>query len=238
MVTLVNNPEIEEVGEATIRKFLGRRRHTPQCIDIEGFIRDFLHANIEYAVFAGKDAGKMGFLSDGRYALSVKEKGRIVNRVYPKSTIVIDRSLLREDRSGQRRFTLAHEAAHLLYERMTPLVPGPCFKSESARVYDIVELKKRMDVGETQVDRMASVLLMPRFLMEQTLRDYCFALALPMYGESVMRSRDKLAIQKMADAVGVSYSAFLTRLKELDMIDHRSIEEYLELEMNFAEGAG
>ena len=33
--------------------------------------------------------------------------------------------------------------------------------------------------------------------------------------------------------MGVSYSAFLNRLRELNMLEHRSMEEYLALEMRF-----
>lgn len=143
-----------------------------------------------------------------------------------------------DDQSGRKRFTLVHEAAHVIYERMTPLVPGPCFKRcyDAERTYDLAELRERFNLGETQVERLGSILLMPRFLVEQTLRNYRFSLVLPVYGEGVVRSRDKLLVQKMADAVGASYSAFFNRLRELDMIEKHSIDEYLELEMNFEEG--
>lgn len=189
-------------------------------------------------MIAERDFDKVGFLSDGAYPLGVVENGQTVTRVYPKGTIVLDRSLLKDEQSGRRRFTLAHEAAHVIYERMTPLVPGPCFKRcyDRERAYDLAELRERFSLGETQVDRLGSILLMPRFLMEQTLRDYRFSIVLPVYGDGVIRSRDKLLLQKMADAVGASYSAFFNRLKELDMVERRPIDEYLELEMNFEGG--
>ena len=238
MKTLVNSAEMEEVGENIIRKYLGRRKYPPRCIDIEGFIQDYLHLHIEYAVIADRDFDKVGFLSDGEYPLGIMENGMKVKRVYPKGTIVIDRSLLKDDQSGRKRFTLAHEAAHVIYERMTPLVPGPCFKRcyDAERTYDLAELRERFNLGETQVERLGSILLMPRFLVEQTLRNYRLSLVLPVYGEGVIRSRDKLLVQKMADVVGASYSAFFNRLRELDLIEKRSIDEYLELEMNFEEG--
>ena len=238
MVTLVNAAEMEEVGENIILKYLGRRKYPPRCIDIEGFIQDFLHLCIEYAVIADQDFDKVGFLSDGEYPLGIMESGKKVLRVYPKGTIVIDRSLLKDDQSGRKRFTLAHEAAHVIYERMTPLVPGPWFKRcyDKERAYDLAEMRERFNLGETQVDRLGSILIMPRFLMEQTLRDYRFSLVLPVYGDNVLRSRDKILLQKMADAVGASYSAFFNRLKELNMIERHTIDEYLELEMNFEGG--
>ena len=235
MKTLVNAAEMEEVGENIIRKYLGRRKYPPRCIDIEGFLQDYLHLRIEYAVIAEQDFDKVGFLSDGEYPLGVIENGQAIRRVYPKGTVVLDRSLLKDEQSGRRRFTLAHEAAHVIYERMTPLVPGPCFKRcyDRERAYDLAELRERFNLGETQVDRLGSILLMPRFLMEQTLRNYRLSLVLPIYGDGVIRGRDKLLLQKMADAVGASYSAFFNRLKELDMIERRPIDEYLELEMDF-----
>ncbi len=238
MKTLVNSAEMEEVGENIIRKYLGRRKYSPRCIDIEGFVQEYLHLRIEYAIIADRDSDKIGFLSDGKYSLGIIEDGCRVSRVFPKGTIVLDRSLLRDDQSGRRRFTLAHEAAHVIYERMTPLAPAPRFKRcyDQERIYSFSELRDRFNLCETQVDRLGSVLIMPRFLVEQTLRDYRLSLVLPVYGDNVLRSHDKLMLQKMADAVGVSYSAFFNRLKELNLIDYHSIDEYLELEMNFEEG--
>ena len=115
MKTLVTNAELEQVGEGLIRKYMGEKHPPPRCVDIEGFISDYLRLSIVYASIAETDRDKIGFLSDGRYPLKVYENGRTVERVFPAGTVVIDRYLLREDRSGQRRFTLAHEAAHLIF---------------------------------------------------------------------------------------------------------------------------
>ena len=48
MKTLVTNAEIEEVGESLIRRFIGKRKPPPNCIDIEGFITDYLHLPVVY----------------------------------------------------------------------------------------------------------------------------------------------------------------------------------------------
>ncbi len=127
MKTLVTNAEIEEVGESLIRRFIGKRSPPPNCIDIEGFITDYLHLPVVYIGIAEKDLDKIGFVSDGAYHLKVWENGEKRDTVYPKGTVVIDRFLLHADKSGQRRFTLAHEAAHVIFERMSPTAAGPCF---------------------------------------------------------------------------------------------------------------
>ena len=167
--------------------------------------------------------------------LKISEKGVVVERVFPKGTIVIDRYLLYADRSGQRRFTLAHEAAHVIFERMSPLAPGPCFNRyfDQERSYNLAELRSRFNLCETQTDRLASVLLMPRFLMERTLKEHNGGSPVPVYGEGVLRSRDKVLVQTMANAMGVSFSALISRLRILERLDYRDITEYIDSEMDF-----
>ncbi|WP_162608936.1 ImmA/IrrE family metallo-endopeptidase [Butyricicoccus pullicaecorum] len=238
MKTLVTNAELEQVGEGLIRKYMGEKHPPPRCVDIEGFISDYLRLSIVYASIAETDRDKIGFLSDGRYPLKVYENGRTVERVFPAGTVVIDRYLLREDRSGQRRFTLAHEAAHLIFERMSPLAPGPCFNRyfDAEQNYSISELRERFNLCETQTDRLASVLLMPRFLTERTLAEHTDGRPIPVYGSGVITSRDKVTVQTMANAMGVSFSALLNRLRELGRLDYRNISEYIESEMCFGGG--
>ena len=120
MKTLVSNKEIEEVGESLMLKYLLGKKPPLRCIDIEDFITDFLHLPIVYTTIAEEDRDKIGFISDGIYPLQVMREGRREKVIYPKGTIVIDRFFLQPDKSAQRRFTLAHEAAHVIFERMSP----------------------------------------------------------------------------------------------------------------------
>lgn len=235
MKTLVSNREIEEVGENLMAKYTGRKSPPPCCIDIEGFITDFLHLPIVYAVIAEKDQDKIGFISDGIYPLQVMQDGRQEKVIYPKGTIVIDRFLLRPAKSAQRRFTLAHEAAHVIFERMCPTATGPCFSRlyDRERKYSIQELHEHLNICESQTDRLASVLLMPRFLVVQTLSEEREGIPIPIYGNTVLKSGDKLSVQKMADRIGVSFTALLIRLRDLRLIEYHSIFDYLESEMAF-----
>ena len=81
MKTLVTNMELEQVGEGLIRKYIGRRRPPPRCVDIEGFITDYLRLPIVYAAIAEEDRDKIGFTSDGRYPLKIYEKGAVAERL-------------------------------------------------------------------------------------------------------------------------------------------------------------
>lgn len=235
MRTLVTNAEIEEVGESLIRRYICNRNPFPKCIDIEGFIKEFLHLPLVYESLAEDDKDKIGFVSDGIYPLSVYRNKRKERVVYPKGTVVLDRFLLHEDCSGQRRFTLAHEAAHIVFERMSPTAAGPCFNRlyDGERAYSIEELREHLNLCETQTDRMAAVLLMPKFLVQQTLQAFRKGKPLLVYGHHVMRGADKLSVQKMADSMGVTFTALLIRLRSLGLTEYRPISEYLETEMAF-----
>lgn len=235
MKTLVTYNEMEQVGESLIRKYIGNRQPPPRCVDIEGFITEYLKLPIEYVNIAEQDKDKIGFVSDGKYRLRVSERGQIIERVYPKGTVVIDRYLLSAELSGQRRFTLAHEAAHVIFERMSPTAPGPCFNRcfDNERSYNLQQLQKRLNLVETQMDRLASILLMPSFMVAQTLLKYNEGHPISIYGDGVLRSADKITIQHMANELGVSFSAMLTRLRVLKYTDRRDLAEYIETEMNF-----
>lgn len=235
MKTLVSNKEIEEVGENLILNYVGKKRTLSRCIDIEGFISDFLHLPIVYVTIAENDKDKIGFISDGAYPLQILEDGKEKEVIYPKGTIVIDRFLLRPDYSGQRRFTLAHEAAHIIFERMSPTAVGPCFNRyyDREKRYSFQELQEHLDICEAQTDRLASVLLMPQFLVVRVMEEEQQSKKIPLYGSTVLRSSDKLTIQNMADGIGVTFTALLIRLRELHFIEHRNLSEYLETEMIF-----
>lgn len=235
MKTLVSGDEIEEVGGSLIAEYIGRQRGSVLCTDIEGFIKDYLHHQIEYLEFAEDDADKIGFLSDGISTLCVFESGKKKTILLPKGFIVIDKRLLSADNSGKRRFTLAHEAAHVIMTRLCPLYTGPLFKREfdCEREYNALQLHERLNIIEAQVDALASVLLMPRFLVEQAFAKYCSRKSVTQYGEYSFSRSDKLAIQNMADSLGVSFCALLIRLRKLKLIEYRDISEFISKELVF-----
>lgn len=112
--------EIDELGEGLIRQYLGKEAERTCCVDIEGFVTDFLKLPLLYRSFAEEDSDKIGFIADGVTPLRVYEGGTVVRRVYPGGTIVIERCLRQEHESGRRRFTISHECAHYIMDRAVP----------------------------------------------------------------------------------------------------------------------
>ena len=153
--------QLDELGDGLIRQYLGKESGTAFCVDIEGFVTDFLHLPILYRSFAERDTDKIGFISDGITPLLIYEKKQATPIVYEKGTIVIERFLRQEPESGRRRFTISHEGAHFVMDRT---VPQASFHREFdiQRVYSPAEIKDLFRFKEAMIDRLGASLLIQR----------------------------------------------------------------------------
>ena len=110
--------------------------------------------------------------------------------------------------------------------------PAAAFHSEydPDLSYSQEMLHEMMSVNECFTNRAAACLLMPRFLVERVLRRHNNSQKVVVYRTedgTVLSQDQKLLIQKMADTMGTSYTAFSTRLRELDLYEAKPMEEYL-----------
>ncbi|MCD8361727.1 MAG: ImmA/IrrE family metallo-endopeptidase [Lachnospiraceae bacterium] len=227
MRNYISNAELEELGEGIILGYTKGETDKLERIDIEGLITEYLHLAIEYKRFAEDDMSKIGFLANGITPLCIYSGNRKIERVFGKGTIVLDSFLLRKEESGRRRFTLSHEAAHWLLERHNP--PQVAFRTEydEEQEYSVKELRRMFSMMESQADRLAAVMLMPEYTVRNALRRYAGTSRIKVYGNSVFAQKEKIAMQRMADHMGVSWSALYYRLKELNLLEPRDIQEYL-----------
>lgn len=225
--------ELDELGEGLIRQYLGKEAERTCCVDIEEFVTDFLKLPLLYRSFAEEDSDKI----DGVTPLRVYEGGTVVRRVYPGGTIVIERCLRQEHESGRRRFTISHECAHYIVDRA---VPSAAFHREfdGERAYTQEDFKNLFSFRETQVDRMGAALLMPRFMVHNVMISHGCSSCIPVFGDSILKLTDKRLIRQMANTMGVSFSAFLIRLRELGCLCYRPLAEYITEEMGLGQGGG
>ena len=232
MKKFTTNDEIESLCEAMIKDFFKSRHYTNVlCVDIEGFVEEYLGISIVYEAFAEADPGRIGFLADGKRPLSVRREGMTQQIVFPQRTAVIESFLLSPKESARKRFTIAHEGAHDVINRHIPAQASPAaaFHSEfdPEMNYPRDMLKEMLSVNESFTNRAAACFLMPGFLVERALKRYNDAKKVIIYEGGVLAQDQKFLIQKMANAMGVSYSAFRIRLMELDQYEVRPVEEYL-----------
>lgn len=229
MKTFTSFHELDALGEGLSKDYINRtHRWNARCFDIEGFITDYLGMNIVYESFAEEDRSKIGFLANGVDPLLIYRNGVAASIVFPKDTIVIERFLLNPEESSRRRFTLAHEAAHKIMEKHVPK-PVACFHSDydAEANYTEDDLRRIFSLNENLTNRLGAAIIMPGFLIAKALKKYNNAQKLRCYDGGVLAPEDKINAQRMADSLGVSYSAFLNRLKELSLLDVRPLSEYI-----------
>lgn len=227
--------EIETLCEAMIKDFFRSKHYTNSlCVDIEAFVKEYLGIPIVYDSFAEPDPGRVGFYADGERPLWVHRGNRKEQIVYPARTIVIEKFLLSPKESARRRFTIAHEGAHDVMGRHVPIQTNPiaAFHSEydPDMAYSQDMLREMLSINECFTNRTAACFLMPKFLVHRVLKRHNDSNKVITYctEDGVVLSQDqKLLIQKMADTMGASYTAFNTRLYELDLFELKSIDEYI-----------
>lgn len=187
--------EIDELGEGLIRQYLGADAERTCCVDIEGFATEYLKLPLLYRSFAEQYTDKIGFIADGITPLRIHEDGTSCLCVFPKGTIVIERSLRRENESGRRRFTISHECAHYLMDKT---IPAAAFHREfdGERDYTPEDFRNLFSFHETLIDRMGAALLMPRFMVRNVVAMHGCAGGIPVFGDRVMRTTDKLRIKQ------------------------------------------
>lgn len=232
MKRFTSNDELEDLCEAMIKDFFKSKHYTNvRCVDIEAFVREYLGVPIVYETFAEANPGRVGFLSDGKRPLQVRRNGKVEAVLFPARTAVIERYLLSPKESARKRFTIAHEGAHDVLGRHIPLQTSPAaaFHSEydPEMTYSGDMLKEMLSLNEYFTNRAAACLLMPKFLVERVLKRYNNSPKVILYENSILSQDQKILIQKMADTLGVSYTAFFNRLSERDLFEVRPIEEYL-----------
>lgn len=221
--------EIDELGEEIVRQFIDGFTPNAECVNIDLFVTDYLKIPLVYETFAEEERDRLGFTSNGKRPLKVVRGTEQVELIFPAKTVVIDSYLRNHNENGKRRFTIAHEAAHNIFDRDNG---GRCeahFYSgfDSERDYTVEALRERMNMCEWQANAMAAAILMPRFLVEQALQKYAGRSSLPIYGNTILSQRSKNVIDKMASVLGVSYSSLVIRLRELNLLEHRDKSEYV-----------
>ena len=227
--------ELDALGEGLSRDYTKKtHKWNALCFDIEGFITDYLGLTIRHENFAEEDACKIGFLSNGITPLKVMRNGKLDSIVFPKDTIVIEQYLLRNEESSRRRFTLAHEAAHKILERHIPIQTG-CFHSDfdAETEYSIEDMARIFSLNENLTNRLAAAILMPPFLIEKALKMFNAGNSIVCYEGGVFAQKEKISVQKIADSLGVSYSALINRLREMQRLEILPIEEYIEKKLCF-----
>lgn len=132
------------------------------------------------------------------------------------ATILVEKALLQEPRKiGRCHFTLAHEISHQIFKLLFPKEYGQPLAKPNLLFYRSRGGPKSWT--EWQADTLASVLLMPKGLVLETMR----RVRLPNGTDRlnpVWNQRDYSRFSDAAELLGVSQDALALRLKRMGLL--------------------
>lgn len=209
------------------------RRKYARPLLLEQFVGQFLGLDIDYKKLSS-DGSILGLsvYADTRY--EYEDKGVLRSFPVHHNQVLLDEMFLGvkkgDSKWGQRRFTLAHEAAHQILYRMDEVENRfAARKAYSARqVYSIRELKTLEDREkwtEWQANTLAAALLMPASEMYKALGNRFSKL---VSYEGKYTYADRRTISELCDTFEVSQSAMDIRLKELGYVVESSGSQFFE----------
>ena len=222
--------EIDELGETLVKKYIkDKKLKNVWCIDAEGIVTELLGCKVVYAQFAEEDPNKTGFFSDGVTPIRIYKESGAESVVFPANTIVIDLPLRLKRNYAQERFTIMHEGGHKMMESHSPRLLKAYYESrfDSEYEYSKEDLNRLFNSCEVYANRFAAAVLMPKFLLEKALKAYNNGEYISIYGSYLIKESDKVIIQKIANRLGVSYTALLNRFKSLKMFKAKDADEFL-----------
>ena len=205
-------------------------RVLPRKAPIERFAEDYLNLEVSYARLSsdGSICGMTAY-EDTEYVCRIDG----VQHVLPlkRNQVVLDDSYIRPGReeiqNGSRRFTLAHECAHQILYQMESNAGGTACRRRyvKCRCTDLRDLGGAKNWTEWQANALGAALLMPRHEM-----DLAMSLLAPGRRLSAFDGRipfaDENCIRLMKRIFGVSRTALIIRLRNLDMLTDRPWSEY------------
>lgn len=223
----LSRKEIDVIGNSVLADFHGTPKLPLRQIDIDRFAGDYLHLQASYRKLSN-DGRILGLTAFGETDLILCHDGIQECLHLLEDTVLMEKMLLGDELTGRRRFTMAHECAHQILFRMEEQKEGVGFRKRlvSRRAYSCRELVRMWDWCEWQANALGASLLMPSELIRHCLYTFGCADKLTIYGVDRLYGKDYLIADNICRFLGVSLSAFLIRLKDLHLLEHRSAEEY------------
>ncbi len=234
MQEIIEEQRVNELTESIVLQYLKKKNQSPDtviCVDIEGLASEYFKQKLIYEVFAEDDPGRDAFSANGIRPLKVRRNGKAEEVVFPKGTIVLDKYYQNQFNITSRRYNIAHELGHRIYEKIAPGHDAGNYHTifDSEQQYTLDELKEQMSIPEGQATRVGCGLLMPPFLVANTLYRVTGKDRFPVYGDHQMLPADSVKFKGMADDLGVTCNMLMIRLRRLKLLDYRSMDEYLSI---------
>lgn len=116
-IPVLKNCEIDEHAEAFLRDYNAALLTTPQPIDIEAFAEFYLNLSLDYVYLShcGLILGRMIFQETERVPVYLPEENSADYLYAKRGTLLIDNTILDDQKEYRLRSTIGHECGHWLF---------------------------------------------------------------------------------------------------------------------------
>ena len=232
---VLSRKDIDIIGENLVSDFNPDAMHTPQEIDIDLFVQDYLGADqdFQYLSHCGVYLGMTVFNDTDKVPVYDPIQNRAEYISARANTIIIDRTLLEENQEHRYRFTMGHEASHVFlhtpYFAYDPnqitLMDLLGERKEAAMIQCRVDTKKMnceqqavwtdKEWMEWQANALSSAILMPKAMVHKLVRALRQK---PGFSQKKEIQRCYIEADTVSQVFNVSFQAATIRLKELGII--------------------
>jgi Zn-dependent peptidase ImmA (M78 family) len=181
---------------------------------------------MKISIFQETDVLGVTAYQETNVVLNPKEPDR---KIYINANVVLlDYSLDHPRMIGRRNFTLAHECSHQAIYLLEPYVSRISCRTADRTYFAPGSESAANSWSEWQANTLAASLLMPKNLIDCLFYLFHTEEKIKIYKGDFMYRDSYNVLNSMANYLGVSRSALLIRLKQLDRVDMHSYREYLD----------
>lgn len=224
-VPILSKDEIDQIGEQLIADFCPEAMRSPTEIDIDRLVSNYLglKQDFQYLSHCGVYLGMMVFNDTNRVPVYNPDNNQAEYISAEAGTVIIDSSLLEENKEHRYRFTMGHEGSHALLHAAyfgynpnqmnffgfdwAPIVQ--CRVDSSKVDRKPVSRWRDSDWMEWQANRLSSAILMPQSMVRMLLGR--------INDIDDIAHISNMTVQ-ISEAFNVSFEAAKYRLKELGYI--------------------
>ena len=221
----LSKDDIEKIAAKVICQY--KVQYVPErcmCYTVDvTVLAEMLGLKIEY-VNITRDGSILGQTSSGRVWTEIYDDN--MSKLFFEldgSTILIDKRLLNNPKIvGRKNFTIAHETAHQILNRLYPEMYDTqnrifCDYRRSAK-----PKKEIVDWHEWQADALAAALLLPLGVLQDGMFVFGLGEKMKMLSRKYSSTRFELFCE-MADYLQVSRTALSYRMEQLGLLDNNRL---------------
>lgn len=248
-VPILSKDEMDSMAELILNDYDQKLLSEPSAIDIESFAEFYVGLQMDYQDLS-HNGSILGMIVFNECRVPVYDASKQEAKYIPVSeaTVLIDNSLLEEDKKRRGRFTLGHETSHWLLHRKKYWVnpdqlsilgtesAEPVIKCKTVNVESMAQkngLSSDDDWIEWQADYMSSAFLMPKSNVSTLVKESFNRLGIKK-GYYEKGEDDDLDIwvenflpPMIAETFDVSLQAATIRLKSLKLVREKPLIQQL-----------